>query len=221
MPASPLQIRLIEPGELDAVADLTVAVYRAEGLCYDEYEPSLRDVRSRASTATVLVAVQDGRVVGAVTVATRLGPWAEQAVPGEAVIRMLVVDPPARGSGVGAALMRACEHAARAAGCRLVRLSSHDGSRSHRLYEQLGFRRVPALDWSAREGVVLRAFALPLVPWCGHCGRELTSEGHASCRAAASHEPPRYCGRCRRRLVVQVMPTGWVARCVEHGSTAG
>jgi hypothetical protein len=30
-------------------------------------------------------------------------------------------------------------------------------------------------------------------------------------------EPPRYCGFCRRRLVVQVTPRGWTARCVEHG----
>jgi len=30
-------------------------------------------------------------------------------------------------------------------------------------------------------------------------------------------EPPRYCTHCRRRMVVQVTPVGWTARCVEHG----
>jgi hypothetical protein len=30
-------------------------------------------------------------------------------------------------------------------------------------------------------------------------------------------EPPRYCSGCRRRMVVQVTPTGWTAKCVEHG----
>jgi hypothetical protein len=67
------------------------------------------------------------------------------------------------------------------------------------------------------EGLELRAFALPLVPWCGQCGVELTPEGHQRCRAAASLDPPRFCAHCRRRMVVQVTPTGWTARCVEHG----
>ncbi|MGZ8180175.1 biotin synthase auxiliary protein BsaP [Williamsia sp. SKLECPSW1] len=30
-------------------------------------------------------------------------------------------------------------------------------------------------------------------------------------------EPPRFCGRCGRRMVVQVVPTGWTARCSRHG----
>jgi len=30
-------------------------------------------------------------------------------------------------------------------------------------------------------------------------------------------EPPRYCGQCGRRMVVQVRPDGWRARCSRHG----
>ena len=30
-----------------------------------------------------------------------------------------------------------------------------------------------------------------------------------------------YCSRCRRRMVVQVLPTGWTARCSEHGTRTG
>ena len=30
-------------------------------------------------------------------------------------------------------------------------------------------------------------------------------------------EPPRFCAQCDRRMVVQVTPTSWTARCVEHG----
>jgi hypothetical protein len=41
---------------------------------------------------------------------------------------------------------------------------------------------------------------------------------HGACRAARQMEPPRYCTRCRRRMVVQVTPTGWTARCSEHGA---
>jgi len=211
-------VRPARPEELDDVGELTVAVYRAHGLSYPEYEPSLRDAAGRARTATVLVAERDGRLVGAGTVATRGGPWAEQAVAGEAVVRMLVTAPEARGTGVGAALLAACVEQARADGCALVRLSSHDGSPAHRLYEGAGFVRDPALDWSPQEGVVLRAFALPLVPWCGWCGEALTPDAHPGCRATADLEPPRYCGQCRRRMVVQVVPSGWSARCSEHGT---
>jgi hypothetical protein len=57
--------------------------------------------------------------------------------------------------------------------------------------------------------------------YCDRCG-EIAAEGdHSSCRAARDLEPPRYCSRCRRRMVVQVVPTGWTATCSEHGTTAG
>jgi ribosomal protein S18 acetylase RimI-like enzyme len=205
-----------------AVAELTAAVYRGEGFSSADYEPALRDVTSRAASATVLVAEVDGRLVGAVTVATRGGEWAEQAVPGEAVIRMLVVAADARGSGAGEALVRACLDVAREDGCTLVRLSSQeDMTAAHRLYERLGFRRTPTFDWSPVPGLFLRTYALPLVPWCGQCGEALTPEGHAACRRRAELDPPRFCGSCRRRMVVQVTPTGWTARCVEHGQTRG
>jgi predicted N-acetyltransferase YhbS len=131
---------------------------------------------------------------------------------------MLVVDPALRGAGTGEALVRACLDAARADGCSLVRLSSQEGmTAAHRLYERLGFVRSPSFDWSPEPGLQLRTYALPLAAWCGQCGEELTPEGHASCRRAAELDPPRFCGSCRRRMVVQVTPTGWTARCVEHG----
>jgi ribosomal protein S18 acetylase RimI-like enzyme len=221
VPTPLLQVRPVEPDEHEAVAALTVAVYRGEGYSTQGYETSLRDVASRASTATVLVAVDGERVVGAVTVATRLGPWAEQAVPGEAVVRMLVVAPEGRRAGAGEALMRAAIRTAREDGCTLVRLSSQDDmTAAHRLYARLGFTRVPSFDWSPTPGLELRGFALALVPWCGHCGQALTGEGHPRCRLAADVEPPGYCAHCRRRLAVQVTPAGWTARCSEHGATS-
>jgi ribosomal protein S18 acetylase RimI-like enzyme len=217
-----LTVSEIRPDQYDAVAELTAAVYRGEGFSSADDEPALRDVASRARSAAVLVAELDGRVVGAVTVATRGGEWAEQAVLGEAVVRMLVVTPEVRGSGTGQELMRACLQAARADDCTVVRLSSQeDMTAAHRLYERLGFVRTPSRDWSPVPGLQLRTYALPLVPWCGQCGAELTPEGHAACRRAADLDPPRYCAHCRRRMVVQVTPTGWSARCVEHGTRTG
>jgi hypothetical protein len=54
--------------------------------------------------------------------------------------------------------------------------------------------------------------------WCDRCGAALADGGHEACAAARVLEPPRYCGRCRRRMKVQVLPAGWRATCVEHGS---
>ncbi len=54
--------------------------------------------------------------------------------------------------------------------------------------------------------------------WCDRCGNETGNEPHAQCQEARKLEPPRYCPNCRRRLKVQVLPAGWHATCVEHGT---
>ncbi|GAB3858655.1 hypothetical protein ACFPIJ_19560 [Dactylosporangium cerinum] len=62
--------------------------------------------------------------------------------------------------------------------------------------------------------------------WCDRCGEPLTTAAppgpapHAACAAARELEPPRFCPRCRRRMKVQVLPKGWSATCVEHGTTS-
>jgi hypothetical protein len=58
--------------------------------------------------------------------------------------------------------------------------------------------------------------------YCGFCGQELKEHDVARCVGArrASIEPPRYCAHCARRMVVQVTPTGWSARCSRHGEVA-
>lgn len=156
-------IRRIRPDEHAAVGELTVEVYRQGGYGSPQYEPALRDVASRDTTATVLVAVLDERVVGAVTVSTQGGPWAERSGPGEAEIRMLVVDPDVRGGGTGEALVRACIDTARTDGCSVVRLSTEPRmTAAHRLYERLGFVRSPAYDWEPVPGVVLLGYELVL-----------------------------------------------------------
>jgi len=56
-----------------------------------------------------------------------------------------------------------------------------------------------------------------MAAYCGRCGEPVSAADHTACARALSLEPPRYCAACRRRMVVQVLPTGWTARCVEHG----
>jgi hypothetical protein len=87
---------------------------------------------------------------------------------------------------------------------------------AQRIYERLGFVRTPERDWSPVPGIDLLTYALPL-EFCGLCGQPGT---HDTCERMLELEPPRYCRHCRRRMVVQVHPTGWSARCVEHGLTS-
>jgi hypothetical protein len=54
--------------------------------------------------------------------------------------------------------------------------------------------------------------------YCDRCGFPTAGGDHGVCEAARKLEPPRYCPECRRRLKVQVVPTGWTATCVEHGT---
>jgi hypothetical protein len=57
--------------------------------------------------------------------------------------------------------------------------------------------------------------------FCDQCGVELGDHPHERCEQRRRLEPPRFCPRCRRRMVVQVVPRGWTARCVEHGTLTG
>lgn len=63
--------------------------------------------------------------------------------------------------------------------------------------------------------------------FCDHCGQPFAAggggagqiTGHKACQAARALEPPRYCPRCGRRMVVKVTPTGWSSHCSQHGQT--
>lgn len=165
---TPIAVRTARPPDYAAVGDLTAGVYRAEGWGSESYQAELRDVAGRAAHAEVLVAESDGALVGAVAVTTTTGPFAEQAAPGEAVVRMLVTTAQARGRGVGAALMQACLAVARRDGCHLVRLSTQPQMHeAHRLYRRLGFVRTPAEDWWPTPDLLLLTYALPLLPAAG------------------------------------------------------
>src|SRR6266516_1753433 len=58
--------------------------------------------------------------------------------------------------------------------------------------------------------------------YCDPCGEPPApgqARAHDACRAARALEPPRYCPRCGRRMVVKVTPTAWSAHCPTHGPT--
>ena len=169
-------VRLITQDEHDEVARLTVAAYGGDYQLSAEYLASLADVPARARDHDVWVAVRDGAVLG--TVGTpRPGQSLELARDGELDFRMLAVAPAARRSGIGRTLV---EHVLRLAadrGCRRVVL--HTGLEmvpAHRLYEQMGFRRLPDRTRELPDGRPLLAFGLDL-PAPEHRPHRTTLEG--------------------------------------------
>ncbi|MFD9703663.1 GNAT family N-acetyltransferase [Lentzea sp. NPDC059081] len=164
-----LIIRPATEADLSAVGAITVQAYSADGYvnAHDDYARTLADATSRFRDAEVLVAADDetGEVLGSVTVVHPGTPYAEISRPGELEFRMLSVSPEARGRGVGETLVRAVIDRARAEGADgLVLSSSEKMLAAHRLYQRLGFTRLPDRDWQPLPGLQLLAYAygLPL-----------------------------------------------------------
>ncbi|MFI5609662.1 GNAT family N-acetyltransferase [Amycolatopsis sp. NPDC051903] len=162
---SDVEIRPPRPEEFAVVGDLTVEAYQADGLLAEDvgYEAELRAVADRAEHAELLVAVADGSVSGAVAIVHPGTKYAEISRDGELEFRMLAVASSARGRGIGEALTRAVLTRGRALGLRRVVLSSLDRMHTaHRLYERIGFRRLPARDWHPFPAVTLIAYEYDL-----------------------------------------------------------
>jgi ribosomal protein S18 acetylase RimI-like enzyme len=159
-------VREATPADLDTVGRLTYDAYAHDAPVHDGYAPELLDAAGRSREAVLLVAEEDGQVVGTATYVPDGGPLAElSSAPGDAEFRMLAVDPAARGRGVAETLVRAMIERARTAGKqRMVLSSSRHMLAAHRLYERLGFVRAPELDWSPIPEINLVAYVLPLLP---------------------------------------------------------
>jgi len=128
------------------------------------YLQEIGDVAARADRVPVLVAVEGGRVLGSVSIETEEANLGDDAVePGTANVRMLGVDPAARGRGAGRALVEACIAFARARGLRALTLHTTDEMLAARgLYASMGFVRDPGRDWNVSEDFTLTAYRLDL-----------------------------------------------------------
>jgi GNAT superfamily N-acetyltransferase len=158
-------VRPAHTDELAEIGELTVRAYAEDAFVdpAEDYAHHLRDAVTRAKEAELYVAVLDDGVAGTVTFCPQGSPWCELAQPNEGEFRMLAVSPHSRRQGVAAALVGVCIERAQELGYIALVLSSLPRQQpAHRLYERLGFRRTPDLDWSPADGVDLLAFRLDL-----------------------------------------------------------
>jgi ribosomal protein S18 acetylase RimI-like enzyme len=160
-----MELRLAEPGELDALGALCLAAYEQFfGGAEDDYRAHVADTGRRAREAELWVAVDAGRLVGCVTYCPPGSPWRELSTsPDEGEFRMLAVHPAARGRGAGQALAALCDERARGHGAtRMVLSSLAEMTDAHRVYSRLGYTRAPDRDWDPMPGVHLIAFSKEL-----------------------------------------------------------
>ncbi len=149
---APHHLRLASPDDLDAIAPLMAEFNRHEHIPWrpDTMLPALRRVLDDPALGLMLLAVEpdSGRLLG-YALAT-LGYDVEFSGH-DAFITELFIDAPARGQGLGRALLLAITQALQARDVRAVHLMVRPENHSARaLYEDLGFEVIPRLLMTRR-----------------------------------------------------------------------
>lgn len=168
------EIRRIRPDEYEELGQITVDIYKGlPGMPrvdeQQDYYAMLYDVESRAARPTleIFVAVTSGNeLLGGVTFVGDMKYYGAGGTASAAVkssgIRLLVVKPEARRSGVGMALTRACIQRARERGnFRVILHTTKSMAPAWQMYQDMGFIRSPDLDFSQGKLQVF-GFHLPL-----------------------------------------------------------
>jgi ribosomal protein S18 acetylase RimI-like enzyme len=149
-----MRTRAADEGDAAAVAALWTEAYAQAGPEGRQEAYSLQEYFAVAASADVSVAVDEaGEVVAVVALFAPGAPGRSVAGPGEAELARLAVARAARRQGVGRALVEVAAERARGYGAEAIALWSRPYQvAAHRLYESLGYRRVPERDGEDREG---------------------------------------------------------------------
>lgn len=186
-PNAPAAIREARQQDAGNVADLWTEAYVTLGVGGRTFPYTTADFRESKSHGRVFVVDKPDRVGspgsggiadtqsaesagrgprGVAGVVALLAPGAPGRVVAdrdEAELSRLAVASSARGMGIGRALTRLCEERAREAGWSAIALWSRPRQvEAHRLYESLGYRRVPVRDSVDRTGHGRLVFRLAL-----------------------------------------------------------
>ncbi|MEO5973932.1 MAG: GNAT family N-acetyltransferase [Ilumatobacteraceae bacterium] len=127
---------------------------------YDEF---IADIAGRVDDSLVVGAFVDGRIVGCLTyVSSNDSVHAEHDDSDAASFRYFAVDPSAQGGGIGEAMVRWVIERARADGRKRIFIHTLTMMpAATRLYERVGFVRVPEKD-ECWDGIAGLAYVLTL-----------------------------------------------------------
>lgn len=164
-----MDIREVRPDEHVAAGRVTALAYSEFAVPGDEgwgqYLEMIADVAGRVDRTVVLVAADGDRVAGSATIELDgvIGDDDQELPPDVACLRMLGVDPEARGKGVGRALVQAVIDRCRAAGKReLILRTTPLMEVAAALYRSMGFQRDPDRDMPVEDYFTLSAYRLVL-----------------------------------------------------------
>ena len=140
-PSAPYLLRTHQPGDMGWIIGRHGALYAQEYGWDETFEALVAEIAARfirsfdPKRERCWIAERDGRNVGAVCLVRKSATVAQ--------LRLLIVEPDARGLGIGRRLVTECERFARRAGYRRIRLWTHSILAAARaLYEQAGYRRI-------------------------------------------------------------------------------
>jgi ribosomal protein S18 acetylase RimI-like enzyme len=166
-----LHIRNSRPSDRDRIEAVTLSAYHEYAASmpayWEGYRANILATLSTAAAAEQIVAEQNNRIVGAVLLYPAGGaivnPGNPQITLSRQEVRLLAVDPAARGQGIGAALMNECIRRVRDSGTRVLTLHTTDLMQAAmRLYERLGFQRDRELDFEPVPGATVKGYRLNL-----------------------------------------------------------
>jgi ribosomal protein S18 acetylase RimI-like enzyme len=164
-----IEVREARAEEYEEAGRVTALAYREfaapDDEDWQEYLRRIADVSSRARATTVLVALDEGRILGSATVEleTRMDADDPPLPADEVHVRMLGVHPAARRRGVARALLAEVEAIARRSGRTRVTLGTTRRMRVARsMYEHLGYRRLE--DRVFPDGFVLLTYEKDVPP---------------------------------------------------------
>jgi ribosomal protein S18 acetylase RimI-like enzyme len=166
----PFHIRDASADELDAISKLTLAVYEQYATimtppAWEGLKGSVMNGLATTAPVERIVAEQNGELVGSVmpfpAAVNVYGNLTGQAAISE--LRLLAVTPPARGRGIGRALVEECIERMHKAGEKELGIhTSISMQAAIHLYESMGFTRFPTDDFQPEGAELVTAYRLPL-----------------------------------------------------------
>jgi ribosomal protein S18 acetylase RimI-like enzyme len=149
--------------ERPAIEEMVIAAYEQfttelSPPIWNFYKANIERTMEAAGIDQILIATSEDRILGSVL----LYENAEDYLPEWWSVRLLAVSPDARGQGIGRLLMEECVQRAREGGGKVLGLHTTDMMAvAQGMYERMGFKRVPELDFQLPENLI-KAYRLDL-----------------------------------------------------------